>query len=367
MADFPVLVKPAFITPFRVPGAIGSVGQTGKVQLRSAIGMGREWDMTWNPIQVGTPNVDALLAFIEDAWSQGKTFDLSHPYTPGSGLAPHGVGGGTPLVNGASQTGASLITDGWGSTGGTNPADNPGFESGSLSPHVTIAAGGAWSVDTVAPRTGTYAAQYSPTGQTGIASIAFTSASVPNGRHPAVAGRRYTVEFWSRRGGGAGAGDGNGVAGNLAFYSSSGFISQSTGTTVVNSNIYQRIAHSAVAPANTAFVEYRGMVENDAIALDTYIDDAFIFTNVMDAGDVFKIGGLPQLFRVTGHANMDTAGNATIPISPPIVAGGSPANNAVITRTGAKLTAYVASPPNLPNVPPGRWWAGLTVTFREAL
>lgn len=32
---------------------------------------------------------------------------------PNYGYTRHGVGGGTPLVNGASQTGVALITDGW--------------------------------------------------------------------------------------------------------------------------------------------------------------------------------------------------------------------------------------------------------------
>ena len=40
-------------------------------------------------------------------------FDVAHPALPGSGIAPHGAGGGTPLVQGGSQPGTSLVTDDW--------------------------------------------------------------------------------------------------------------------------------------------------------------------------------------------------------------------------------------------------------------
>lgn len=169
--------------------------------------MGREWDEEYPPLKVGTPPVDAFLAYIEDAWSRRVRFQITHSMSPGSGRPPHGAGGGVPAVAGAAQTGGTLLTDGW-------------------------------SVSTA---------------------------------------------------------------------------------------------------------------------------------NVMRAGDMFNIAGVAWLVRVLADADSDAAGAATIAIAPPIPAGSSPADNALITRTGATLTAYIASPPNLPVVPPGRFLAGLTLTFREAL
>ncbi len=113
MPSFPRTVLPRLVSPFRVPTGLVARGQTGKDQLRTIVAMGREWDEIWPPIRVGTVEVDALLAFIEDAYNRQVVFDLTHLITPGSGRAPNGAGGGTPLVNGASQTGSALVTDGW--------------------------------------------------------------------------------------------------------------------------------------------------------------------------------------------------------------------------------------------------------------
>lgn len=53
---------------------------------------------------------DWLGAFAKLKGTYG-TFYL--PLPTGAGAAPRGIGTGTPLVNGASQTGETLITDGW--------------------------------------------------------------------------------------------------------------------------------------------------------------------------------------------------------------------------------------------------------------
>lgn len=54
--------------------------------------------------------LDAFLASLDGAW---QTFYFG-PYL--AGLVRLGAGGGTPLVNGAGQSGSSLITDGWPNT-----------------------------------------------------------------------------------------------------------------------------------------------------------------------------------------------------------------------------------------------------------
>jgi hypothetical protein len=56
----------------------------------------------------------SLLAFISKTWNRGEIHDFTHPLLPGSGIAKNGTGSGTPAVDGASQTGTTLVTDGWG-------------------------------------------------------------------------------------------------------------------------------------------------------------------------------------------------------------------------------------------------------------
>ena len=62
---------------------------------------------------MGDPGVDKFLAWIQWAFHTGQIFTLTHLDLPGSGRAPNGAGGGTPRVNGASQTGATLATENW--------------------------------------------------------------------------------------------------------------------------------------------------------------------------------------------------------------------------------------------------------------
>jgi len=113
MADFPRTIKPAQVSPFRVSTGLVSPGVTGKDQLRAVVAMGREWDEIYSNLRVGTPDVDALMATLEDAYNQMTAFTIRHLMSPGSGRPRHGVGGGTPVVNGAGQTGSTLMTDGW--------------------------------------------------------------------------------------------------------------------------------------------------------------------------------------------------------------------------------------------------------------
>jgi len=97
----------------QVPGGLVSVGRTGKVQLRSEVSAGRVWRETWPPMKASGADAQALFTFVENAYNTGATFNLVHYLLPGSGLAPNGAGGGTPLVAGASQSGTTLNTNGW--------------------------------------------------------------------------------------------------------------------------------------------------------------------------------------------------------------------------------------------------------------
>lgn len=113
MPTFPRVIPPRTATHPEVPGVLVSDGQTGSVQVRSFGAVGRSWKETWKDLRAGDVQVEALLAFIEDAKNRGVVFDIVHPSLPGAGLPPNGAGGGSPLVQGASQSGTTLVTDGW--------------------------------------------------------------------------------------------------------------------------------------------------------------------------------------------------------------------------------------------------------------
>lgn len=110
MPAFPRLILPKEPGPFQMPGALASWGDSGLPQHRATVQMGRTWTETYKAFQASSPEGRAFLAFINDCWRNGKTFDIEHYFY----LTRNGTGGpGAPLVNGANQTGSSLVTDGW--------------------------------------------------------------------------------------------------------------------------------------------------------------------------------------------------------------------------------------------------------------
>jgi len=86
-----------------------SRGETGKSQFRAFTSIGRQWSETYPALSTADAATLGFLATINEYWRSGTIFDISHRMF----LAPRGIATGTPLVNGGSQTGTSLITDGW--------------------------------------------------------------------------------------------------------------------------------------------------------------------------------------------------------------------------------------------------------------
>jgi hypothetical protein len=73
-----------------------------------------EWPGTWWAVRASLPpmaraDAERWIAFMLALRGSAGTFLLGDPL----GTAPRGVATGTPLVNGASQTGKSLTTKGW--------------------------------------------------------------------------------------------------------------------------------------------------------------------------------------------------------------------------------------------------------------
>lgn len=113
MAAFPRTVLPRSATWPTMPAPLISVGLTGKVQTRTTLENGRTWTETYGPFLATNATWRGWLAEVLKYWRTGTVLSIDHRSQRGL----LGAGGGTPLVQGASQTGATLITDGW--TGST--------------------------------------------------------------------------------------------------------------------------------------------------------------------------------------------------------------------------------------------------------
>lgn len=109
MALWPRVYAPRRATPPESFGAFVSPGGTGKDQLRDMLAFSRRWTETYAAFDAWSINGRAFVNRIRRAWRTGEIFTIVHADLK---LAK-GAGGGAPLVNGAAQTGASLITDGW--------------------------------------------------------------------------------------------------------------------------------------------------------------------------------------------------------------------------------------------------------------
>lgn len=106
---FPRTIIPRSASGFEYPGPFLVGAQAGKLQARAFGQMGRRWTEEFPPILLTDAAARGWLAQVQSFWSNGTFLDVVHR----SYLTPNGSGAGTPLVNGASQVGASLNTKGW--------------------------------------------------------------------------------------------------------------------------------------------------------------------------------------------------------------------------------------------------------------
>lgn len=70
---------------------------------------GERWTFSFTYSALTAEQRALITAFLVKARGGAERFKMSNPM----GLAPRGAGGGTPVVAGAGQTGASLATSGW--------------------------------------------------------------------------------------------------------------------------------------------------------------------------------------------------------------------------------------------------------------
>lgn len=82
-------------------------GATGRQQSRDVAAAGFRWQETFPPLISGDVASRRLLSLIRQ-WKGRTIVDVEHVR-----VEQLGAGGGAPLINGAGQTGDTLVTDGW--------------------------------------------------------------------------------------------------------------------------------------------------------------------------------------------------------------------------------------------------------------
>lgn len=105
--------RPLTVSGITVPAGRRQITDTGIIQTRSSMRVGREWTETYPPLFAGKVEVEAFMSWVRWAWSTQTPFTITHLTTPGSGMAPNGTGSAGVTIA-ASQTGAGPITtNGW--------------------------------------------------------------------------------------------------------------------------------------------------------------------------------------------------------------------------------------------------------------
>ncbi len=107
MPTFPRTILPQRVTVPVFPGGLVSVSHGGKVNTRTTLQVGRVWEEFF-AFKVDA-NGHEFLALINNYFNRQTSLDVAHQMFTDT----LGAGGGTPLVAGASQTGATIATDGW--------------------------------------------------------------------------------------------------------------------------------------------------------------------------------------------------------------------------------------------------------------
>ena len=120
MAAFPRVHAPRRASAIAHPSPLMSATQGNKKERRQTSARGVRWTEKWPALDMSQQSVRSFIATIDRLWSKGEAFTITpyNPYVmhPAAGTI---LTGSTGAVNGASQTGASLVTDGWSPASGT--------------------------------------------------------------------------------------------------------------------------------------------------------------------------------------------------------------------------------------------------------
>lgn len=392
MATTPPLVLPRDVTPRQVdnhdvpPGAFLRA-QGGPLQGRDFNRAGRVWRETYPLLSVRDVNHQKLLSRLRWFRARAKFFWADHPLLPGSGIAIGGTGEENLIRD------AAMDTD----TDGDGVVD--GFEK-------TGPFGGGAVTYTLDGGRG--AQKLELTRGTGDAVAGLISAVLR-----VFPGDTVTASYAFETENGTGTAEG---AIQILFRDESGLTTGVENSTDVQSvGGFTRHEVTGTAPADTAFVEIspRGKIGgSDGDTGTVWIRNARLLrassdpatyanphvnggsqtgdsldtagwpastTNVLRAGDVFRIGGSGETqaaaetdevfrsFEVLADVDSDGSGNATIPIDPPIFSGLSVPGGAALRFSGMRMRVGMPRA-NLPQ--PSQMvdkYAGISTTFVETL
>lgn len=110
MADFVRTFLPAGSTMPIFPPGLDSWSISGKGHLRAIQQVGRRWTEIVAPMKYNDANTQKFIAYLNSLWRERTIFTIAHPHLS---LLLGDATGGTPLLKGASQSGTSILTDGW--------------------------------------------------------------------------------------------------------------------------------------------------------------------------------------------------------------------------------------------------------------
>ncbi|MEX2480190.1 MAG: phage tail protein [Gammaproteobacteria bacterium] len=147
-----------------------------------------------------------------------------------------------------------------------NLFENGGFETGVLDPSTANGGtGGTWSIASSEQRSGSYALQYDPTGQ--------TANGVVQQEIEVSEGQSVYLEAWAK----AGAGTANQARVRIAWFNSfASLITIDNSDDITPTSEYQKLTVKATAPTGAASARPALLVLNDGGDATTYFDDVYL-------------------------------------------------------------------------------------------
>lgn len=384
MTAWPRTITPFEVSEFSLPGPLISKSQGGKVQVRSNLQIGRTWRESYL-LKMSDTSHKGFLATVRNYWRNGQIFTVQHV----DHTTLMGAGGGSPVVNAATQL-ATLPEnfDGWvdigtpvltagqsdplGGTAAYLISDNDAaaFEGLYLEVDYTGDAAkavsvylkqGTATVNTLALRTNTgpvYRAIVQVTWTAGVPALAVTSGSAT----------LYTVEQHPTQ---------------TDWYRCSFAPAGVVGTEVNRIEVYPTTSTAADTGTVYAFgantwdevspARYSGPSQpnNDATGNLLHMNGGTAsVSNYFRAGDLISVpvGSLNYVLEVGADVSTQANGYAAVPITPPLFTGGAPSDNAAISTSNVQMRCILLEPPSWPESSGSSADYGeLSVIFGEAL
>lgn len=379
MVAFPRAVVPFEVSALEIPGPLISKAQSGRVNFRSTQQIGRTWTEHYL-VNTRSVNGRALLAFVDNVWRNGTTFTIDHR----DHVTPLGTGGGSPLVQAATQlhtnpenfgawtpSGTPVRTGGQSDPLGGTAAYLLGDDSGVAAEYVTevvtftgsAAKSMALYVKGDTATTSVYqlfdstavldrlkvtitwsAGVPSPVASVGTAFLAESVPTFPTWYRIPVQTTTVTP----------------GNTNTVAIYPAGETVGNTGNIYVFGANAWNELTPARYAgPSQVAGTTGSSLYLNGGTAS---------VSNWLRAGDLITLANVAASYEVTADVSTQANGYVVVPINPPIFTGGGPADNAAVTITGVTLTACILEPPTYPTTSgTSADYGELVVKFSESL